>query len=104
MTSAYSPHVEQQLLARRVLAGLIGVRRSTPRLGEISIALVDADDRYVLTDSHPDGMRVHLRKTATTEEINDAIREAIAHNSDWIADALTTNLPIDEETETDHDL
>ncbi|WP_063046269.1 hypothetical protein [Nocardia pseudovaccinii] len=102
MTSAYSPRIEQLLARGRAELG-IGGRGSTPKLGELSIALVDHGDRYVLTDSHPDGMRVHIGKPATAEAVNDAIREAIAHNSDWIADALTTNLPNDEETETDHD-
>jgi hypothetical protein len=93
--SAYSPHVEQ-LLAHRPRADL--GRLSTPKLGEISIALVDVGDRYVLTDSDPDGMRVHIRKPSTFEAVNDVIREAIAHNSDWIADALTALLT-DEEDE-----
>ncbi|WP_159850645.1 hypothetical protein [Nocardia sp. CY41] len=103
MTSAHSPRIEQLLARGRAELGLGGGHRSTPKLGEISIAVVDHGDRYILTDSHPDGMRVHIRKPATAEAVNDAVREAIAHNSDWFADALTTNLPIDEETETDHD-
>ncbi|MEV6258431.1 hypothetical protein AB0L97_34755 [Nocardia sp. NPDC051911] len=102
MTSAYSPRIEQLLARGRAELGR-GGHRSTPKLGEISIAVVDHGDRYILTDSHPDGMRVHIRKPATAEAVNDAIREAIAHNSDWFADVLTTNLPIDDETETDHD-
>lgn len=69
--------------------------RTTPKLGEISFALCDLDDRYILADSKSDGMRMHIPKPTTTEAIQACIREALRHNVHYIADVLTENLPDD---------
>jgi hypothetical protein len=78
------------------------VATAAVQIGELRLGLVDDDGRYVLRDSHRDGIRVHIPTSAPAQEVTDTVRAAIIRNADWIADVLTTNLAADEPALSTH--
>lgn len=66
-------------------------------LGEITLTLIETDDRYYLSDGEDDGMRVWIRKPADPEEVHMSIREAVVHNHYYIADVLTDTDSVERE-------